>query len=164
MIDLQRDSPVPIHEQIASQVMAHVAAGDLLPGAILADYRAFAQELLTNPQVVARAYADLEWAGVLKKHPTGGMEVIAGAHVICKARLQDTARQRLAAAVRQGLAAGLSEADVRQAVDNILATPPVAPLSPAEISTSIKTSAHASSHRTSQGVQELPRQKGRGPA
>jgi DNA-binding transcriptional regulator YhcF (GntR family) len=164
MIDLQRDSPVPIHEQITSQIMAHVAAGDLQAGAMLPDYRLFAQELLTNPQVVARAYADLEWAGVLKKHPAGGMEVIAGAHVICKARLQDMARQRLVQAVRQGLAAGLSDAELRQTVEHTLVAAPVPPLSPAELSTSIKTSSHASSHRDSQGIQDLSRQTGRGSA
>src|SRR5215475_3729880 len=61
MIDIQHDSPVPIHEQITSQLMAHVAAGTLAAGARLADHRAFAQQLLTNPQATARAYAELEW-------------------------------------------------------------------------------------------------------
>ncbi|MCS7046858.1 MAG: GntR family transcriptional regulator, partial [Gemmataceae bacterium] len=59
MIDIQHDSPTPIHEQIAQQLMAQIASGDLAAGAILPDYREFAQKLLTNPQVVARAYAEL---------------------------------------------------------------------------------------------------------
>ena len=60
MFDIQHDSPVPIHEQITSQIRAHVASGALKAGTVLAEYRAFAQELLTNPQVVARAYAELD--------------------------------------------------------------------------------------------------------
>ena len=36
MIDIQHDSPVPIHEQIASQLMVHIAAGDLAAGSKLA--------------------------------------------------------------------------------------------------------------------------------
>ena len=64
MIDIQHDSPVAIHEQIIGQIMAHVASSTLKPGMRLREYRSFAQEMLTNPQVVARAYGDLEWLGV----------------------------------------------------------------------------------------------------
>ena len=84
MIDIQHDSPVPIHEQIAGQIRAHISSGALKPGAKLAEYRACAQELLTNPQAVARAYGDLEWEGALRKGPAGVMEVTAGAAAICR--------------------------------------------------------------------------------
>ena len=79
------------------RIVAEVAAGALKAGARLAEYRAFAQQLLTNPQAVARAYADLEWEGVLKKHPSGGMEVAPGADRICRLRLQDALNRRKAA-------------------------------------------------------------------
>jgi GntR family transcriptional regulator len=182
MIDIQHDSPTPIHEQITSQIMAHVASGDLPAGATLADYRDFAQKLLTNPQVVARAYADLEWAGVLRKHYAGGVEVIPGADVVCKVRLQDQARQRLREAVRQARLVGLSDLDIHQAIDQETSAPPPAPLTRDELQTAIKKpshtaspfanspaspeesphpgSPHATSHRDSQGIQDLSRQKG----
>ena len=183
MIDIQHDSPTPIHEQITNQIMVHVASGDLPAGATLSDYRAFAQQLLTNPQVVARAYADLEWAGVLKKHPGGGLEVIAGADVVCKVRLQDQARQRLRDAVRQARLTGLSDVEIHQAIDVEIhqaidqetAAPPPAPLTPAELRKAIKKPSHPSpshaspSHarlphaagdRDSEGIQDLSRQKG----
>lgn len=162
MFDIQHDSPVPIHEQIANQIMTHVAAGDLPAPATLPDYRKLAQELLTNPQVVARAYADLEWEGVLKKHPAGGMEVIAGADVICRGRIHELARQRLRDAVRQGLASGLVDAEIRHTVEQTLVAPPLEPVSPADLSTSIKKSSHASRHRDSQGIQDLSWEKGSG--
>jgi len=162
MIDIQHDSPVPIHEQITSQLMAHIATGVLKAGTRLADYRTFAQELLANPQVVARAYADLEWAGVLERHAAGGMAVVAGADVICRGRLQDAARQRIRQAVRSGAECGLALADIRQTVDQALAAPATPPLTPAQLSTSIKKPSHASSHRDSQGIQDLSRQKGPG--
>ena len=157
MIDIQHDSPTPIHEQITSQIMAHVAAGDLAAGTRLADYRLFAQELLTNPQVVARAYTDLEWEGVLKRHSEGGMEVVAGADVICRGRLRDLARQRLREAVRQGLSAGLSGAEIRDTLEQTLVAPPIPTLTEAQLRTSIKKSTHATSHRDSQGFQDLSR-------
>jgi GntR family transcriptional regulator len=173
MIDIQHDSPVPIHEQITSQLMAHIAAGTLKAGTRLADHRAYAQQLLANPQVVARAYADLEWEGVLRPFPAGGMEVIPGADVICQRRLQDQARQRVRQAIRQAQDCGIADAEIRQVLEQTLAAPPVAPLSPAELSAAIKKAphvvapgevktTHASSHRTSQDIQDLSRQKGRG--
>src|SRR5262245_66379812 len=106
MIDLQRESPVPIHEQIISQLTEHVASGTLRAGVQLAEYRAFAQELLTNPQVVAKAYEELEAEGVLRRQPSGAMEIIAGADAVCRVRLQDAARARIAQAVAQGMAWG----------------------------------------------------------
>jgi GntR family transcriptional regulator len=157
MIDIQHDSPVPIHEQITGQIMAQVAAGDIRPGARLADYRAFAQELLANPQVVARAYADLEWEGVAKKHPSGGMEIVPGADAICRLRLQQKARERIRQAIRQGFECCLSEPEIRQAVDQALAAPTLPPVGSEELLTSIKKPSHASSHRDSQGIQDLSR-------
>ena len=79
MFDIHHDSPVPIHEQLTGQIRAHIASEALKAGAILKEYRALAQELLANPQVVARAYAELTADGVLKTMPDGGMAVTAQA-------------------------------------------------------------------------------------
>jgi GntR family transcriptional regulator len=161
MFDIQHDSPVPIHEQITGQIMAHIATEALRPGAGLPEYRVLAQELLTNPQATARAYTDLEGDGILKKGAFGGMEVTAGAAVICRVRLQSTAQRRLGEAVAQGLAFGLPESEIRKAVeDALVAAQPV--LSPNELRTAIKKSTHDSSHRASQGIQDLSGQKSPG--
>jgi GntR family transcriptional regulator len=158
MYDIQHDSPTPIHEQLTSQIRAHVASGALVVGAHLAEYRAFAQELLTNPQVVSRAYAELEAEGVLAKDPAGGMVVTAGAPVICRMRLQDAARERIREAVALGLASGLAEAEVVKAVERQLAAAKVRPLSPEQLSQAItKKPTHEPSHRASQGIQDLSR-------
>jgi GntR family transcriptional regulator len=161
MIDIQHDSPVPIHEQITSQLMAQVAAGTLKAGARLAEYRAFAQHLLTNPQVVAKAYGELEWEGVLARQAEGGMEVTANAALICRLRLQEKARNKIREAVAQGMAWGLADSEIREAVEGQLAAP--APLTDAEVVNAIKKPTHASSHRNSQGIQVLPQQKSAGP-
>jgi DNA-binding transcriptional regulator YhcF (GntR family) len=162
MFDLQPDSPVPVPEQLASQVMAAVASGALKPGATLPEYRAFAQQLLTNPLAVSRAYAELEWHGVLRKLPAGDMEVAPNAETACRVRLQDAARQALAQAVRQAQACGLPQPEIVKAVEQALAAPPAAPLSAAELQTAIKKTAHASRHRDSQGIQVLPPAEGGG--
>jgi GntR family transcriptional regulator len=162
MIDIQHDSPVPIHEQILDQLRALIATEVIKPGARLPEYRAFAQSILANPQVVARAYGTLEWEGVLTPLRSGGMEVTAAATVTCRVRLQDAVRHRLAEAIAQGLAVGVPEAEIHKAVENALAAARARPLSPDEILTAIKKSPHERSHRASQGIQDLSGQEGPG--
>ena len=112
MFDIQHDSPVPIHEQLTSQIRVHVASGALRAGAVLAEYRAFAQELLTNPQVVARAYAELEDEGVLEKNAAGGLVVTSRAAEKCRERMRNIAGEHLRRAVALGVACGLSDAEI----------------------------------------------------
>jgi len=158
MFDIQHDSPIPIHEQLTGQIRAHVATEALKAGAQLPEYRAFAQELLANPQVVARAYSDLELEGVLKKLPTGAMEVVAGAAVGCRLRLQETARQRMREAVAQAFLYGLAETEIVKAVEQELAAARARPVAAEYLPYAIKKASHESSHRASQGIQDLSRQ------
>ncbi len=155
MIDIQHDSAVPVHEQITSQVRAHIASGALKPGAWLAEYRAHAQQLLTNPQVVARAYDELQREGVLKADAAGNMEITGAAVGICRQRLQESACQQLRQAVARGLAAGLVEAQIIQEVQRELADCQAKPPTPDQLRTAIKKSTHENSHRASQGIQDL---------
>jgi GntR family transcriptional regulator len=63
---------VPIYVQIADQVKRLVATGRLAPGEELPPIRALAEQLLVNPNTVARAYRELELAGVVTKRRTAG--------------------------------------------------------------------------------------------
>lgn len=63
---------VPIYIQIANQVKYLVASGRLSPGDELPAIRVLAEQLLINPNTVARAYRELELAGiVITKHGSG---------------------------------------------------------------------------------------------
>ena len=55
----------PIYRQIIDQVKNLVAAGRLTPGDEMPPIRGLAQQLLINPNTVARAYRELEAQGVL---------------------------------------------------------------------------------------------------
>ena len=63
---------VPIYLQIVNQVKYLVAAGRLLPGEELPPIRTLAERLAINPNTVARAYRELEVAGVVVKRGTTG--------------------------------------------------------------------------------------------
>src|SRR5262249_24755486 len=63
---------LPIYRQIVNQVKYLVAAGRLGPGEELPPIRILAQQLVINPNTVARAYLELERAGVVtKRHGAG---------------------------------------------------------------------------------------------
>jgi GntR family transcriptional regulator len=63
---------VPIYHQIISQVRYLIAAGRLQPGEELPPIRVLAEQLTVNPNTVARAYLELERAGIVtKRHGSG---------------------------------------------------------------------------------------------
>ena len=63
---------VPIYLQIVNQIKYLVSANRLTPGEELPPIRTLAEQLVVNPNTVARAYRELELAGVvLKKRTTG---------------------------------------------------------------------------------------------
>ncbi len=68
---------VPIYLQIVNQVKYLVSAGRLAPGEELPPIRALAEQLLVNPNTVARAYRELELAGLVQKRRTTGTYVSA---------------------------------------------------------------------------------------
>ena len=66
---------VPIYLQIVNQVKYLVASGRLEPGEELPPIRTLAEQLLINPNTVARAYRELELAGIVTKRRTAGTYV-----------------------------------------------------------------------------------------
>jgi GntR family transcriptional regulator len=66
---------VPIYLQIVNQVKYLVASGRLESGEELPPIRTLAEQLLINPNTVARAYRELELAGVVTKRRTAGTYV-----------------------------------------------------------------------------------------
>jgi GntR family transcriptional regulator len=70
---------VPIYLQIVNQVKYLVASGRLEPGAEMPPIRTLAEQLLINPNTVARAYRELELAGVVEKRRTAGTYVSGAA-------------------------------------------------------------------------------------
>jgi GntR family transcriptional regulator len=66
---------VPIYLQIVNQIKYLVACGRLSTGEELPPIRVLAERLLINPNTVARAYRELEQAGVVEKRRTAGTYV-----------------------------------------------------------------------------------------
>ncbi len=65
----------PIYLQIVNQVKLMVASGRLAEGEELPPIRTLAEQLVVNPNTVARAYRELELEGVVTKRRTLGTYV-----------------------------------------------------------------------------------------
>lgn len=74
-IHIATNDGVPIYLQIVNQIKYLVASGRLAPGEELPPIRTLAETLLINPNTVARAYRELESAGVVEKRRTAGTYV-----------------------------------------------------------------------------------------
>jgi GntR family transcriptional regulator len=74
-IHISTNDGVPIYLQIVNQVKFLVASGRLAAGEELPPIRVLAAQLLVNPNTVARAYRELEQAGVVTKRRTAGTYV-----------------------------------------------------------------------------------------
>src|SRR5688500_4841617 len=66
---------VPIYLQIVNQVKLLISSGRLAPGEELPPIRALAEQLVVNPNTVARAYRELELARAVVKRRTAGTYV-----------------------------------------------------------------------------------------
>src|SRR5215208_1350699 len=88
-IHLSATEGVPIYLQIVNQVKYLVASGRLAPGEELPAIRVLAERLVVNPNTVARAYRELEVAGVVEKRRTAGTYVSdAGSRLARRERLK----------------------------------------------------------------------------
>ncbi|HTN04866.1 GntR family transcriptional regulator [Planctellipticum variicoloris] len=74
-IHISSANGVPIYLQVVNQIKYLVASGRLTAGEELPPIRVLAEKLLINPNTVARAYRELETAGIVEKRRTAGTYV-----------------------------------------------------------------------------------------
>ena len=70
-------SSTPIYQQIVTQIRHAIATGALETGELVPSVRALAEQLLINPNTVAKAYGDLSKDGLLEPLPGRGLAVAA---------------------------------------------------------------------------------------
>jgi GntR family transcriptional regulator len=88
-LHISANDGVPIYLQIVHQVKYLVASGRLQAGEELPPIRVLAERLVINPNTVARAYRELELAGVVTKRRTAGTYVSdAGSPLARRERLK----------------------------------------------------------------------------
>jgi GntR family transcriptional regulator len=94
-IHLSQTDGVPIFLQIVQQVKHLVASGRLAAGDELPPIRALAERLVINPNTVARAYRELEMAGLVVKRGTTGTFVSAAGSPLARRERRKILSQRI---------------------------------------------------------------------
>ena len=104
----------PPSEQVWAQIAGMIAGGQLLPGDRLPTVRALAADLGLAANTVARAFKQLETAGLVETHSRAGTTVASGRHT-SQVALGVLASRYAAAARDAGLDASAAVALVRKA-------------------------------------------------
>ena len=114
-------SGVPIYLQLMEQVKHAIETGALRPGEQLPGIRPLAEELVINPNTVAKAYRELEHEGVVELRHGAGAFIAGGARA---KKLTDRLRAGqavVAAAVDQLRARGVTDDEIRRLFEAQLA-------------------------------------------
>jgi GntR family transcriptional regulator len=119
LLRLNPSSGIPLYLQLIEQVKHAIEMGALRPGEQLPAIRKIAEDLVMNPNTVARAYRELEQAGIVEiKHGTGAFvsqSATGPTKILRRAQaVAQTAIERLASL-------GLTEEEIRRLVENELA-------------------------------------------
>ena len=116
--DIHPESPIPIFEQIVSQVIFHIASGGLAVGDLIPSVRDLGTRLTVHPNTVAKAFQELERLGVITARRGRGMEVTPDAPKICQVKRRERVGGRIREALREALNSGLSAEEIRRLVED----------------------------------------------
>ncbi len=119
LLRLNQSSGVPLYLQLIEQVKHAVETGALRSGDQLPAIRKLAEDLVMNPNTVARAYRELEHEGIIElRHGSGAFISEAQAWKTAVTRKAQTVVQ---SAVEKLNAFGLTGDEIRRLVENELA-------------------------------------------
>ena len=114
-------SGVPIYLQLMEQVKHAVETGALRPGEQLPGIRPLAEELVINPNTVAKVYRELEHEGVIELRHGAGAFVSANARAKKLTDQLRAAQSTVAATVERLRARGLTDEEIRRLFEAELA-------------------------------------------
>jgi len=120
LLHLNPSSGVPLYVQLVEQVKHAIETGAMQVGEQLPSVRQMAEELLINPNTVARAYRELEHQGVIElKHGSGAF---IRESIVPRAKLMQKAHAVVKSALDQLESFGLGEDEIRRLLESELAS------------------------------------------
>ena len=93
--EIHSASRLPIYQQLVHQVREAIARGDLKPEEQLPSVRQLSRDLVINPNTVARAYRDLESAGVVTTRRGAGTHVSGAGSPLDRRECLDAVTRRI---------------------------------------------------------------------
>lgn len=119
VLRLNPASGIPLYVQLVEQVKHAIERGAIQAGEQLPSVRKMAEDLLINPNTVARAYQDLEREGIIElKH---GLGAFVRDSMVARARLMHKAQTVLRSALDRLESFDLADDEIRRLVESELA-------------------------------------------
>jgi GntR family transcriptional regulator len=119
-IAINTGSATPIYKQITDQVRLAVATGRLAVGDQLPSVRALAEELVVNPNTVARAYTDLAREGLLESRAGRGMFITRKRKMFTREEGRRRLGPLLEGLIGEAMVMDFSQEELREAFDKKL--------------------------------------------
>lgn len=110
------DDPTPPYEQLRRQLTELIESGVLQPGDRLPPLRQLAADLGLAVGTVARAYRELDSAGLISSRRGGGTRVTATAPALSKAQREELVLKHARAFVQQAVLLGADQQQILGAV------------------------------------------------
>ena len=119
-IVINTGSATPIYKQLTDQVRLAVATGRLAVGDQLPSVRALAEELVVNPNTVARAYTDLAREGLLESRAGRGMFITRKRKMFTREEGRRRLGPLLEGLIGEAMVMDFSQEELREAFDKKL--------------------------------------------
>lgn len=117
----------PIFRQIVDQVRLAVVTGKLLPGTQLPSVRALAEQLVVNPNTVAKAYGELAREGVIDGQQGRGVFIAPPRQIYTRAERSRRVEPLVEALANEGIALGFAPDELIEQLRRRLAKMDVPP-------------------------------------
>lgn len=120
MFRVRPESGEPIYRQLKRQIKHAIATGALEPGDQLPTVRDLAEQLVVNPNTVARAYRETRQEGLLESTRGRGTFVSERAEELTRDQRQARLRPFLEQAVAEARALGFGPDELRRELERTL--------------------------------------------
>jgi GntR family transcriptional regulator len=117
IFNINTGSNTPIYKQITDQVRLGVTTGRLVVGDQLPSVRALAEDLVVNPNTVARAYADLISEGLLESRAGRGVFITAKRKIYSRAEGWRRLEPMLNALIGEAMILDFTHEELREAFE-----------------------------------------------
>ena len=119
-LSIKTGSTTPIYRQIVDQVCLAAATGAAKAGDEVPSVRGLAEQLVINPNTVAKAYAELRREGVIESQPGRGMFLANRRDVLTKSERLRRIQPLVSTLAEQAVMLGLDADELRKHLDKAL--------------------------------------------
>jgi len=119
LLRLNQSSGIPLYVQLMDQLKHAIETGELRAGEQLPTIRKVAEDLVMNPNTVARAYRELEHEGIIElKH---GLGAFVAESMVARTKIMRKAQAVVQSAIERLASLHRSEDEIRRLIENELA-------------------------------------------